>query len=137
MSGRLDELRDLARHERDVLARYKEMLGSADEVLVQPSGGVGGTLAVLVHVKTVGGDPGTATSQCALTYDVWTWGADTDDDDQRIATAIQPEGGRMSVGRYAVGSGVQTGFAYRDATTGEWRLLCVPAEQPDPDGCEV
>lgn len=43
MSSRLDELRDLARHERDVLRHYRDMEGSEDEVPVQP--GAGGTQA--------------------------------------------------------------------------------------------
>jgi len=42
MSGSWDELRDLARHERDVLAHYKQMAGAEDEPIVQPSAGGAG-----------------------------------------------------------------------------------------------
>ncbi len=92
---------------------------------------------VLVQVKKVGGSAGSASAQCSFTYDVWPRDADMSDDDQRIAEGIQPEAGRMSVGKYAVTSGATFGYARYHVSTETGGLLQVPAEQPDPSGCEV
>ena len=92
---------------------------------------------MLVQVKQVGGAAGSATAQCSFTYDVWAWDGDSSDDGQRIAEAIQPEAGRMIVGKYSVPSGITFGYARPYVSTDGGGLLQVPAEQPDPSGCEV
>jgi len=103
--------------------------------------GGGGSAAaaalVLVDVRQVGGTPGSQSTQCDFTYDIWPAGSTEHTEDNRLAEALPVTQRRQQTGEYEAARAYTLGLARRIDEEPYYELLMVLDEMALTVGCDA